>query len=152
MSEQQKPVHGTYLAFDYGSLRIGSAVGESMLGTAQPLIVVPNQSGTPVWSLLDKLINEWNPKGLVVGIPLTLDGSEQDITPHAKGFLKALKRRFELATFAADERFSSMQAQQALQKMRARGQRGKTDKADIDKLAAAFILERWFDENQFDEP
>lgn len=85
----------------------------------------------------------------MVGIPLTIEGEAQDITRHALGFLKRLKKRYKLPVFDADERFSSMQAQQELQKMRARGQRGKTQHADVDTLAAALILERWFSNQTF---
>ena len=130
-------------------MRIGVAIGNSLHGTARPLGVVENHSGTPNWAQIDRAMLEWQPKGLVVGIPLTLDGEAQEITHHARGFLKQLKKRYELAAFSADERFSSMEAQQELQKMRARGQRGKTQHADVDTLAAALILERWFESRTF---
>lgn len=142
---------GDYLCFDYGTIRIGVAIGNALLGTARPLRVVPNNSGTPEWAIIDKTIAEWRPAGLVVGIPLTLDGEAQEITHHARGFLKRLKKRYEVHVFSADERFSSMDAQRELQKMRARGQRGKTQHADVDTLAAALILERWFAGNDFAE-
>ncbi len=144
MSEQNQNPAGDYLCFDYGTVRIGLAVGNSLLGTARPLKVVANNSGTPNWSDIDKALEQWQPSALVVGIPLNLDGEEQDITKHARGFLRRLKKRYAVPVFAADEQFSSMQAQQELQKMRARGQRGKTQHADVDTLAAALILERWF--------
>lgn len=141
---------GDYLGFDYGSIRIGLAVGNTIIGTTQPLLTLSNNSGTPDWTPIDKAVSDWAPSGLVVGIPLTLDGNDQPITPHARGFLKALKKRYQITTHAADERFSSMQAQQELQKMRARGQHGKTQKQDVDKLAAALILEHWFAEHTFE--
>jgi len=140
---------GDYLCFDYGTVRIGISIGNSLLGTARPLNVAANRSGTPDWDQIDRAIVEWQPKGLVVGIPLKLDGSTQEITQHARGFLRRLKKRYDVPVFSADEQFSSMQAQQELQKMRARGQRGKTQHADIDTLAAAVILERWFASRAF---
>lgn len=124
-------------------------VGNSLLGTARPLSVAANNSGTPNWAQIDRAMLEWQPKGLVVGIPLDLDGNAQDITQHAKGFLKRLVKRYDVPVFSADERFSSMRAQQELQKMRARGQRGKTQHADVDTLAAALILEQWFTTRRF---
>lgn len=141
--------HGDYLAFDYGTVRIGIATGHSQIGTTTPLSVVKNNSGTPLWQDIDKLISEWVPVGLVLGLPLTLDGETQEITHHAKGFGKMLRKRYELPLFMADERFSSMLAQQEMQKMRARAQRGKTQKEDIDKLAAALILEQWLASTDF---
>ena len=149
MDNTQLPA-GVYLCFDYGTIRIGIAVGNSILRTSQPLQTIANASGTPDWISIDEAVAEWAPCGLVIGIPLTLDGLEQSITPHARGFMKALRKRYKITTYAADERFSSMQAQQELQKMRARGQRGKTRKPDVDKLAAALILERWFTEQSFE--
>jgi len=140
---------GDYLCFDYGTVRIGMSIGNSLLGTARPLGVAANNSGTPDWGPVDQAISEWQPKGLVVGIPLDLDGNSQEITHHARGFFKRLNKRHNIPVFSADERFTSMQAQQELQKMRARGQRGKTTHADVDALAAALILERWFSTHNF---
>jgi len=138
---------GDYLCFDYGSKRIGVAIGNSLIGTARPMKVVDNHSGTPDWQSIDQCMEEWTPKALLVGIPLTAEGEKQDMTHHASGFAKRLKKRYNVPVFDADERFSSIEAQQELQKMRARGQRGKTQHADVDKLAAALILERWFSEH-----
>ena len=59
---------GDYLSFDYGTVRIGIAVGNTLTGTAQPLGVVTNHSGTPEWDKIDKLVQEWQPAGLVVGV------------------------------------------------------------------------------------
>lgn len=143
---------GDYLCFDYGSVRIGLAIGNSLTATARPMRVVNNNSGTPEWSIIDQIMEEWSPAGLVIGVPLTLDGEAQAITHHARGFLKRLRKRYAIPVFSADERFSSTDAQQELQKMRARGQRGKTQHADVDTLAAALILERWFADNTFASP
>lgn len=153
MSEtpNEHPAAGTYLGFDYGTRRIGFAVGTSHLGTARPLGTLDNNSGTPDWNQIDKAVAEWQPTGLVVGVPLTLDGEVQEITHHARGFIKRLKKRYPLPVFSADERFSSMDAQRELQKMRARGQHGKTQHADVDKLAAALILERWLTSHTFSD-
>lgn len=140
----QQPLSGHYLCFDYGTVRIGVAVGNSQLGTATPLIAVKNNSGTPDWSAIDQAINEWKPVGLVVGIPLTENAEVQEMTHLARGFRKRLAKRTEVPVFDADESFTSVQAQQELKKMRANGQRGRTQKADVDTLAAALILERWF--------
>jgi len=134
------------LGFDYGSKRIGVAVGNTLLGTAAPLTVIKNTNGTPDWAAIDALVNEWQPKALIVGWPLTIDGEMQDITHHVKGFVKRLERRFEVPVLKADERFSSRAAQELNKSMRSRGQRRKqTSHADIDTLAAALILESWFE-------
>jgi putative Holliday junction resolvase len=132
------------MAFDYGSRRIGVAVGETLTGTTQPLSIVGNTNGTPDWQAIDKLMIEWQPVLLVVGWPLTVSGEEQDITAHVRGFMKKLVSRTALQVFAADERFSSMTAQTELKRQRSSGQRRrKTSHADVDTVAAALILESW---------
>ncbi len=136
---------GTYLAFDYGSRRIGIAIGEAILGTARPLNTAANLHGQPDWSVIDALVEHWQPAGMVIGIPLLVNGEEQPLTGQARGFGKRLRKRYSLNLFEADERFSSMDAQRELADMRSRGQRTKRiDRADIDATAAALILEAWF--------
>ncbi len=144
------PDHNTpknYLAFDYGSIRIGVAVGNDLTKTASPLQTVANVNGTPDWQTIEGLISNWQPDALLVGVPLTLDGEEQSITPHVRGFIKKLNHRTKLTVHEADERFSSVDAQQELALMRASGQRKKrVSKSDIDSMAATLILQKWFDE------
>ncbi|MFT4726080.1 MAG: putative Holliday junction resolvase [Granulosicoccus sp.] len=136
---------GTCIAFDYGTRRIGLAVGEYRLKTASPVGVVNNNNGTPDWSAIDKIIELWQPTDLVVGWPLTEDSQEQTITFHVKGFIKRLNKRYELTIHKADERYSSVEAQQTLKNMRSSGQRiRKTRHEDVDTIAAALILESWF--------
>ena len=140
------------LGFDYGSKRIGVAVGNPLLGTAAPLAVVKNTNGTPDWSAIKALIDEWQPGALIVGWPLTVDGDMQDITHHVNGFLKRLEQRFQLPVHKTDERFTSRTAQEINKSMRSRGQRTKqTSHADIDTLAAALILESWFETTRPDD-
>lgn len=105
-------------------------------------------NGTPDWAAIEALVEQWQPDELIVGFPLTVDGDEQAITPHVRGFIKMLGKRFGLTTHQADERFSSMAAQAELAKLRASGQRTKrVSKGDIDAMAAALILQNWFTEN-----
>ncbi|MFK7853721.1 MAG: Holliday junction resolvase RuvX [Granulosicoccus sp.] len=138
-------ISGTCLAFDFGSKRIGTAVGESRLQTAQPLGIIVNTNGTPDWQAVDALLEQWKPSHLVVGWPLTESGEEQSITSHVKGFIKRLQNRYALPVHKADERFSSVAAQQELKRLRQSGQRKrKTNHADVDTIAAALILESWF--------
>ena len=136
---------GVHLAFDYGSKRIGVATGTGLLGVARPLTVVSNHHGTPDWQSIDRLVADWLPIALVIGIPLLADGEDQPITGQARGFGKRLARRTGLPVHEADERFSSTQAQRELAGMRASGQRQRRiSRADVDASAAALILEHWF--------
>ena len=109
---------GTCVAFDYGTRRIGLAVGEHRLKTASPAGVVNNNNGTPAWSAIDRILELWQPTDLVVGWPLTEDSQEQTITFHVKGFIKRLRTRYDLPIHKADERYSSIEAQQTLKNMR----------------------------------
>ncbi len=138
----------TCLGFDYGEKRIGVSVGNRELGTARPLGVVVNHSGTPDWSTIERWIAEWQPGILVVGLPLTEDGGEQAITRHTRGFIKRLRARTQCEVLTCDERYSSIEASEAIRQQRASGQRTRrSTHADIDATAAAVILERWFMEN-----
>lgn len=129
-------------------MRIGVAVGNSLTATASPLEAIGNRNGTPDWPAISRLIEHWQPNELIVGLPLTIDGEEQIITAHVKGFIKALKKRYDLPVQEADERFSSVAAQKALANMRASGQRKRrVSKGDIDSMAATLILQGWFTEN-----
>ena len=145
VSEQAPHITGTCLAFDFGTRRIGTAVGESQLQTAQPLSVIANHNGRPDWLAIDQLLLEWNPSHLVVGWPLTENGERQSITAHVNGFIKRLEKRYALPVHKADERYSSMAAQEEIKRLRHSGQRKrKSTHSDVDRMAAALILESWF--------
>jgi len=146
-----KPPAGTYLAFDYGEKYIGIASGQSLIKTSTPQSIVTNHCGTPDWSKLESLVAQWNPVAFVVGIPLNMDGSAQGITGQARGFKKRLSKHFNLPSFEMDERLSTASAAAIIKENRQRGKRKKTNKADLDKIAAALILENWFEKhNEFD--
>jgi len=136
---------GVWLGIDFGQKRIGLAKGSTLLGTAEPLSAMRNINGTPEWETLDAIVAEWQPVGFVIGLPLDADGDVQEITRIAQGFGKRCAKRYELPIQWMDERYSSMQASETLAQLRQSGQRPKrTRKEDVDTLAAALILERWF--------
>lgn len=123
----------TVLAFDFGLKRIGVAVGEPELRTAHPLPAVGD------FSQIEKLVAQWQPASLVVGLPLSVAGAAHAMTEHAERFARRLEGRFKLPVARVDERFSSVEAQSRL-----RGTRAK--KGEIDSVAAQLILEQYFDE------
>ncbi|MGB9429621.1 MAG: Holliday junction resolvase RuvX [Gammaproteobacteria bacterium] len=131
------------LAFDFGLRRIGVAAGQSITGSAAPVEVVSAQDGTPDWAALDRLIKEWSPDRLVVGLPYTMDGSEQDITRRARAFARDLEQRYPYPVHTVDERLSSKEAEAHLKELRQQGRRRIT-RGDIDCAAACVILESWF--------
>jgi putative Holliday junction resolvase len=138
---------GTLLGFDFGTRRIGVAVGSRRLGSARALATLDAARG-PDWSAIAQLIHEWQPEALVVGVPLTLDGDSQPATEGARRFIEQLQQRHGLPVHGADERMSSMEAHSELRSRRANGQRRRRLRdGDIDSAAAKLILEHWLSEH-----
>ena len=134
----------TLLGLDYGTRRIGVAVGERRLGRARPLGTVANVDGTPDWRALDARVDEWRPAAFVVGWPLDETGAETALVPHVRGFARRLARRYDRPVHAVDERYSSIAANERLAAERASGRRRRrVSHADVDATAAALILEHW---------
>lgn len=132
-----------YLAFDYGAKRIGVAVGDDLTGSARPLPAI----GTGDWAAIARLIAEWRPAALVVGLPLDENGSEQTITGDARRFARQLAERGKLPVHISDERYSSRAADDALRDQRASGRMTRrVRKGDRDGQAARIILEQWLQE------
>ena len=141
----------TALGFDFGLKRIGVAVGQSLTGSASPLGVVAVRDGEPDWDAIGRLVKEWRPDSLVVGLPYNMDLSEQDMTHKARHFAQALAQRFPQPVHTVDERLSSREAEAALKEQRQQGRRRIT-RADIDGAAAGVILESWFNSQRDAKP
>ena len=100
------------------------------------------------WSGLDKVIQEWRPDTFILGLPVHKDGTDHDVTKAVRKFAVQLEERYGKPIHFQDERLSSSEAEGILQQQRASGARKKkVQKEDIDKLAAALILQRWLDAN-----
>ncbi|NIR59822.1 MAG: Holliday junction resolvase RuvX [Gammaproteobacteria bacterium] len=134
---------GTYLGFDFGLRRIGVAVGQRLTGTATPLTTLRAAEGRPDWETVDALVGTWRPEGIVVGIPLNMDGTEQALTHAARAFARELAARYRLAVHPIDERLSSIEAERIMGEERAAGRRRRYRKEDVDMKAAQLILETW---------
>ncbi|MEW8522831.1 MAG: Holliday junction resolvase RuvX [Candidatus Thiodiazotropha endolucinida] len=130
---------GTLLGFDYGSRKIGVAVGQTMTGTATALETLHLVNHKPDWQRIASLIEEWRPQALVVGLPLDVDDSETDATQPALRFSRQLEGRFHIKVYLADERYSSFEARDRL------GHKAKRLE-DYDAVAAKLILETWLNE------
>lgn len=138
-----EPAAAVFLAFDYGERRIGIAVGDTLTRSARPLSALANAQA-PDWAAIERLIRDWLPSALVVGLPLDEDGSEQAITAPARRFARALEGRSGLTVHLADERYSSRAADDALREARSSGRMNrKVRKGDRDGQAARIILEQW---------
>ena len=139
-----RPAVRALLGFDFGLRRIGVAVGQPLTGTASPLAPLPAHEGVPDWDAIARLLREWEPAALIVGVPYNMDGSRQEMTERAERFLRRLQGRFHLPVHAVDERLSSIEAEDRLRTARKEGRRGRIAKHDIDSAAACVLLETWF--------
>lgn len=130
----------TLLAFDFGTRKIGVAVGQTQTLTTTPLPELPAKEGQPDWNAVAKLIGEWQPDAFVVGVPVNMDGSEFDITARARKFGQRLHGRFGKPWFAMDERLTSFEARDQTKDLRRQGG------GLVDSIAASLILQSWFTE------
>lgn len=131
------PEINTLLSFDFGTRRIGLAVGALLLRSATPLGVISNHNNRPDWATIEKHIQEWLPQALVVGVPIDMDGRRLAITAASERFMRRLTGRFQLPVYGVDERLSSVEA--------ARRMEGRKNVA-LDAVAAQVIMETWFNE------
>lgn len=132
----------TVLAFDFGLRQIGVAVGNCLLDTTQPLAIIAAREGIPDWSLVDRVVSEWQPDLLLVGDPINMDGSESELSTRARKFARRLHGRLGLPVEMADERLSSFEAKQI---SRERGHRGNFKRQPIDSQAAELVLRAWLE-------
>lgn len=135
---------GTWLAFDYGLRRIGVAVGQGITASANPLAAVDSRDGRPDWAAISALIDQWRPRGLVVGLPRTLEGGEHPLAARIERFCRQLAGRYGLPVHTVDERLSSREAESRLREARRQGRRRTVHKQEVDSMAAAILLENWF--------
>jgi putative Holliday junction resolvase len=124
------PALQTFMAFDFGEKRTGVAVGNRMLGTAQPQPTIAAQ-GDARFAQIALRLKEWQPDAIVIGVPFHPDGAAHENTARAKKFGRQLHGRFGLPVFEVDERYSTTEAIAA-------GAR------DADAASACIILEQFF--------
>ena len=135
----------TVLGFDYGTESTGVAIGQTTTNTARPLTALKSQNGVPNWPKIEKLIQNWKPNALIVGIPLNMDGSTQPITQAAKEFAQELQQRFNLPVHEIDERLTTIEARNKL--FEEKGYKGLL-KSAIDAAAATIIVENWLNQSR----
>ncbi len=124
----------TVIGFDFGSHWIGIAIGQTLTGQARPLKALKNND----WKSIERLLKDWQPQKLIVGLPLSMQGEDQEMTASAKRFGRQLEGRFGIDTVMIDERLTTREAHQiALENQR------KKSKLEIDSMAAALITESW---------
>jgi len=130
------------LGFDFGEQRIGVATGQTITCSANPVTTLSSINNKPDWDGIEKLIGQWKPDALIVGLPYYLDGSKSDMTKRAEKFSRQLEGRFHLPVYTHNEALSSFEAEQFLQ-----GKKKQHNKQDIDKIAAAIIVQSWLEQN-----
>ncbi|MEO8444293.1 MAG: Holliday junction resolvase RuvX [Gammaproteobacteria bacterium] len=147
---------GSALVFDHGGRRIGVAVANRSPRLASPLLTLSARDGVPDWPELDKLVAEWRPGELVVGVPYNgasarIAGGgasqESDSESAAEAFATALAARYQLPVHRIDERLTSVEAESRLRDQRRSGVRTrKVRTGDVDAVAASVIAEMWLDD------
>jgi putative Holliday junction resolvase len=161
MPEREKTAYqpdAAFLGFDYSQNKIGIAVGQKLTGTASALTTLISHKKTPDWNSIEKLISQWRPAALIVGLPLTMDGEPQENTELAKLFGNQLNERYNLPIHYMDERLTSREASHLLgyegitspRRQSKPGRKVKKTKRqghDIDQVAAQLILQSWLNEH-----
>jgi len=137
------------IAFDYGLKRTGVAIGNTQTGSATPECTLVSKDEKPDWDGISKIIEEWQPNQIVVGMPTELDGSENPLKTRIERFCNQLNGRYNIAVDQENEQFTSIEAAQRLKQLRQSGRKQKITKDEVDKIAAAIILENWMKRNAF---
>ena len=132
----------TVLAFDFGTQRIGVAVGSTITRSARPLTTIDAPAGDARDAALARVIVQWQPDLLVVGLPVHADGSPHQMTARARRFGEDLRERFQIPVDYADERYTSELATVAL------GGQGRKGRQKRDEVAAQIILQAWLDDHR----
>ena len=139
----------TFLAFDYGEKYIGVAAGSRHSRQAQALTTLRGSAKNPDWVGISRLIEEWRPDALVVGLPLNMDGSDNPMTRAARAFGQRLQDRYNLPVHMVDERLSTLAARDILNEA---GVPMRRHKARLDQLAAQTILQAFLNDLPGDDP
>ena len=134
----------TVLAFDFGTRRIGAAVGNTLTGSAQPLATLDAATDADRFAQVLSLVTEWRPERIVVGVPVHADGTPHAMTRRATNFARELAARAGIPVEHADERHTTQLAQGELDARRA----GRSGRATRDAVAAQLILQGWLDARQ----
>ena len=123
----------TVMAFDYGTRRIGVAVGNTLIKQGQPLKTIAESSSDASFRAIEGLLKEWQPTRLVVGLPCHPDGAEHEMSARARRFGNQLHGRFHIPVEWVDERYTSAVLE---------GDPNMRD--NLDSQSAALILEQYF--------
>ena len=134
----------TLMGFDYGLKRIGVAVGQELTATTQAIDTIAVRQNKPDWDHITRLLEEWKPDLLLIGLPMNMDGTEHEISKAARRFANQLNGRYQLPVELVDERLSSIEAEEIISEAR-RDKRIKKSQAkrSLDQVAAEVIIRTW---------
>ena len=134
---------GNIIGFDFGQKRIGVAIGNNISKSAQALITIESTSSNQKFEVIQKIMDEWQPVSIVVGMPFNVDGSEHKVTNLCKKFAKQLEQKYALPIHLIDERYTSIEASYEIQDKKIDL---KKKKLLIDQIAAKIILQSYLDQ------
>lgn len=129
------------MAFDFGTQKMGMAIGSSLIESAMPLALFPMKDGIPQWETLLNIVKQHQPNLFLVGLPLNMDDSESELSARARKFARRLRHQTNISTWMVDERLSTRAARDELDQYQAQG---RAKKLSADSLAAALFIEAWY--------
>jgi putative Holliday junction resolvase len=129
------------IAFDFGTQKMGMAVGSSLIESATPLALFPMKDGIPNWDELLKIVKQHQPNLFLVCLPLNMDDSESELSTRARKFARRLRHQTNIETVMVDERLSTREARDELEHYQAQG---RAKKLAADSIAAALFIESWY--------
>lgn len=134
----------TLLAFDYGTKNIGVASGQTVTRSASSLAPLKAKDGVPDWTQIEKILTEWKPDLVLIGLPLNMDETESELSARARKFANRLHGRFGVKIELVDERLTSFEAKG---EVKSRGGSRDYKNNPVDSIAARLILESWLERN-----
>ena len=129
------------MAFDFGTQKMGMAVGQSLIESANPLALFPMKDGIPNWDELLKIVKKYQPSLFLVGLPLNMDDSESELSARSRKFARRLRHQTNIETLMVDERLTTREARDELGHYQAQG---RAKKLSADSVAAALFIESWY--------
>lgn len=132
------------IGLDFGKSRIGIASGQMITKTATPIAIITGKHGKPNWSELDKIIKQWCPSDIIVGLPIDAKDQETKITKEARDFAQKIELRYESPVHLISETFSTREARWRLEEVQNKCNRH----LKVDAFAACVILETWMNEQE----
>lgn len=139
------PESKSIMSFDFGTQKMGMAVGQALIESATPLALFPMRDGIPNWDELLKIVKQHQPQLFLVGLPLNMDDSESELSARARKFARRLRHQTNIETWMVDERLTTREARESLDRYQSQGQ---AKRLSADSLAAAILIENWYQHPQ----